>query len=290
VRDGHLLDRFANPLGGCPRGIDIGAPHDQEQFFTAEAVGDVPGAQRPPYGGRDGAQDLVTGQVPQPIVVGLEVIDVAEGHCESVAAFTMDRLELGQVVGQRPAVAHPGERIPPRVLEELLVLAGQLLLAVGQADQRGPLPFEHLAQSALEQSPVDDESSAGEEHAGAKNEQCLVRGVLEARPDQRPEEQGEHDGGQQAAPLRRLVKLGHLLRGARREDTADGNGHQADDPQRVEQRGSRRIRLAEELSAPQREGHGLGTHPPRATGRAREREPASEPPTMAWSISIAAET
>jgi hypothetical protein len=229
VRDGHLLDRLADPLGGRPVSIDIGAPQDQEQLFTAEAVGDVAGAKRPPYRGRDSPQDLVTGQVTQAIVVGLEVIDVTQSQCEAVAALTMDRLELGQVVGQRPAVAHPGERIPPRVLEQLLVLAGQLFLAVSQAGQRGPLPFEHLAQSALEQTPADDQGSAGEEHAGTENEQRRVRSVLEARPDQRPEEQGEHEGG---------------------HDAADTDGHQADHPQRIEQSGAWGVGLAEEPSAP----------------------------------------
>ncbi len=94
------------------------------------------------------------------------MVDVAQGEGKAVTAIAMDRLELGQVVGQGATVAHTRERVAPGVLEQLLVTTRQLLLAVGEADQGGALPLQHFPEATLEQQPPDRQRAAGQQHAG----------------------------------------------------------------------------------------------------------------------------
>ena len=113
--------------------------------IAAEPVGQILGPQRAANRGRDGSQRLIAGQVPELVVVGLEVVDIAQHHRERVAALPVDGLESGQLVGQRAPVAHPGERVAAGVLHQPLVEPGQVGFAVGQAGQRGALAAEHPA-------------------------------------------------------------------------------------------------------------------------------------------------
>ena len=71
------LDRDPDPLGDLERVGRFETAHDQQQLLSAEAVGAVAGAERAAGDAGDHPQRLIPGQVPEQIVVGLEMVDVA---------------------------------------------------------------------------------------------------------------------------------------------------------------------------------------------------------------------
>jgi hypothetical protein len=76
---------------------------------------------------------LIAGEVSEPIVVGLEMVDIAEQDGDLLAGLAPERPVHRQIVRQGSAVAEPGERVMARILDESLVEAVQLGLALDQA-------------------------------------------------------------------------------------------------------------------------------------------------------------
>jgi len=71
----EILHRASEPLGGQHR-RRRGLRHQAEQLLAAVAVEHVGLATRREQDSGDAAQRLVTGRVPEPVVVGLELVDV----------------------------------------------------------------------------------------------------------------------------------------------------------------------------------------------------------------------
>ena len=113
VWDVGMLDCRADPLGDRDRPLGVGVAQDQQEFLASEPVGRVGGAQRAARGGGDQPQRLIARQVPEPVVVGLEVVDVADGDRDLLTVFALQRLVHRPVVRQRAPVADPGERVAP---------------------------------------------------------------------------------------------------------------------------------------------------------------------------------
>ena len=215
VRQRRRLDGGAHALDGGERLLGRRVRKHDQQLLAAEPVGHVLAAQAAADRGGDRPQRLVAGEVPELVVVDLEAVDVAQRERERVAACLVAGLEAGQLVGERAAVAHAGQRVATGVLLEPLVEPRELGLAVGQARQRQPLAVEHPAQPALEQGAADHEREPAEQKAGVEDERLGVRGVLNARPEQRREQQHEQPGRQDPAAQPRLRGLGDLASGRR---------------------------------------------------------------------------
>ena len=127
------LERRQDALGGLDRVADVRALEQDPELVAAEPRDRVGGAHagHEPLGHE--LQQLVAGRVPEPVVDGLEVVEVDEqhGHLGGAARTAAERV-LGAVVEQR-AVGEPGELVVEGAVAQLLLeaLAG-VVVAHGQ--------------------------------------------------------------------------------------------------------------------------------------------------------------
>ena len=147
----------ADALDGGERFLGGGVRQHDQQLLAAEPVGHVLAAQAAANRRGDRPQRLVAGEVAELVVVDLEAVDVAQRDRERVAARLVAGLEPGQLVGERAAIAHAGQRVATGILLEPLVEPRELGLAVGQARERRPLAVQHPPQPPLEQRPAHDQ-------------------------------------------------------------------------------------------------------------------------------------
>jgi hypothetical protein len=152
VRIGGLLHRRSDSLGHEQSLLGGHAPQHQEKLLAAVAVGGVTGPEDAADRGRDHPQRLVTRQVAEAVVVGLETVCVAEGDGNRLALLALRPVKGREVARKGPAVAHAGQRIPARVIDQLAVQVrelpvepSQLGLTLGHAGQRLPLALQQAA-------------------------------------------------------------------------------------------------------------------------------------------------
>jgi len=134
---------------------------DEQHLLAPEAVRGVGSARLAADRRAQRAQRLVACQVPEAVVVGLEAVEVAQRQRVRLAALAGALLDDGQVLGQRPAVVHPGQRVAAQVLGQALVRPCEVGLAGGEQRPRRALPGQEVAQPAVEQDAAGDERRAG---------------------------------------------------------------------------------------------------------------------------------
>ena len=227
---GHRLDRGADPLGRRPRLGRRGARQYEQQLLAPEPVGAVVGPQRPADGPGDRPQRLIAGQVAHLVVVGLEVIDVAQRHRQGSPQLPVAGLDLRQLVGQGAPVAHAGQGVAAGVLEQLLVEPGQLHLAIGEPGQRRALAPEQPAQPALEQAAPKRQRQPREQETQEEREAGRLRLIEQIGAHEGGQEHKEQDGRQDPAPQTRLLGGGVWLGHPCRQRATDADGERARAP------------------------------------------------------------
>ena len=151
------------------------------------------------------AQGLVAGQVAELVVVGLEVVHVADRDGELIAALAVIGLDPGQVIGQSAPVAHAGERIVAGVLDQSLVDAREFGLALGEVGHGPAFALEQPAQAAREQVTAEHERTAAEQQPAGQHHsrsQCVV-GELGLDEGSAQERRTPHPGAARRAPRAR---------------------------------------------------------------------------------------
>src|SRR4051794_18694949 len=93
-RGAHTL-RHHECLGRAP------VPYYEQELLAAEAIGGVAVPERTSHGRGHHAQCLVAGEMPEPVVVCLEAVDVAQREGEGVTELPMLRLDLREIVRKR---------------------------------------------------------------------------------------------------------------------------------------------------------------------------------------------
>src|SRR5205085_11932891 len=117
----------------------------------------------------------IPGEVAEAVVVGLEVIRVAERECERVPLLGMDCLQYRQIFGQCPAVVDAGQWIAARIRDQLLVEVSELRLPLREARQRPALALEQRPQALPQHQGARDERTAAEQQAHPQGELDTLR-------------------------------------------------------------------------------------------------------------------
>ena len=247
----------------------VGVRKRDQQLLAAEPEGHVLAAQAAADRDGDRPQRLIAGEVAELIVVDLESVDVAQRDRERLAARLVSGLEPRQLVRERSAVAHAGERVTAGVLPEPLVEPRQFGLAVGEIRQRQTLAIQHPAQAALEQGAAHDQRGPAEPESRVQDERDRVGRVLEARAEQRPQEHEEQPRGEDPAPQPRLLGSDRRLGPAGGKCPADADRHEPQHPDWIEHAVARDIALVEQLLAPGDERCRLEHHPGEHHARCR---------------------
>jgi UDP-glucose 4-epimerase len=165
----HVLEQLAGHairlLGGDP------AQEDPELVAT-EPGGDITGAQPPRQRRADALDHGVAGGVPEPVVDGLELVEVDQQHRAAAAAQQL----AAQVLMEAPAVVEPAERV---VLGEV---PQALLAAAARVDVlhlRDPVDGLALTVEHGGGGEVDPALAARREHAELHPEH---RGLAREQP------------------------------------------------------------------------------------------------------------
>jgi hypothetical protein len=114
---------------GADREIRVLARRHRRQdaeFVAAHAIREAAPVDRARQRAAEPGQEGVAGRMAVDVVVGLEAVEVEEQQQERALRRRVDDL-LGEVVGERPPVAQPGQRVGRR-------------LAAARAEQRHVLP------------------------------------------------------------------------------------------------------------------------------------------------------
>ena len=169
-----LAHRVPQLLGDLERVLVAGAGQDHQDLLAADPVDRVARPQGRPHRVGDVLQDRVAGGVAEPVVDGLEVVEVAEqeGVGEALARVAGLSLELGEALLQRVAVEEAGERVERRAA------------AVGAVG---------LDQGAGEDHGADDQR-------GDRDQRLLLVPAACGSGRTARQEQRDHEGGAEGHP------------------------------------------------------------------------------------------
>jgi hypothetical protein len=128
VLDRGPADRLADALAERRHPRRSRVQRDAEELLPTPPADDVLAANHAGDAARDGAEHRVAGLVPEPVVDGLEVVDVDERHAEGDAVAPGARDRPGEVPLERAAVVDARQHVRVGEPLELLIALGELLL------------------------------------------------------------------------------------------------------------------------------------------------------------------
>ena len=134
VRDIQRIDRCQHAPGYVERAVRVGVRQQDHEFVATVARGKVCRAlQRLADGLADLGQAVVAGAMPMVIVVGLEVVDIDEQHCQRPVVPTRAFPFRGANDVEVAAVMETGERVGDGERTQLVLQAPVLLQLLTQA-------------------------------------------------------------------------------------------------------------------------------------------------------------
>ena len=119
--DRHFFDRLTKAVGcgNSPREILLG--QQNQEFLATVAIDLVADPARAHQCARHEMEHLVSGRMALVIVVSLEVIDVTHDGAVAAVITVCLRANRVEILAQLEAVAQPGQRIRPRLVEKLAI-------------------------------------------------------------------------------------------------------------------------------------------------------------------------
>jgi hypothetical protein len=151
-----------------------GTRQEDGELVATQAEQQVPGAQRRPQAVAQSAQEVVARVVTEPVVDGLEPVEVEHDQGDPTSAADQDvHLRL-----EGPAVRQPGEVVGGRLAPDL-VQRPELLKGEGAPGQRGEHAGEgaDLAHAQPAVSPLEGEHGEGGHGTDQRHDQGVPAGA-----------------------------------------------------------------------------------------------------------------
>ena len=177
VRNVQRTDCGQYAPGNVERAIHVGVRQQDHEFVAAVARGEVGRAlQRMADCLADRGQAIVAGAMPTVIVVGLEVIDIDEQHCQRPVVSTGALPLVGEDDIEVAAVIETGERVDDGQCTQFVLQALVLLQLLTQA------PIEAI-EATCDPDDHRQNDAPGGKHPQQPTQVSRLRGMVDQSAD-----------------------------------------------------------------------------------------------------------